>query len=211
MIRGRLAVFLLTIGLGACPEAFARIGNTWQDELRIYSADIATQCSAVTDQLKDFKVRADPLTGYTLKDAVQSLCVCLPAKTQAFASTLSADELARTVSEEEVRSRFDPAVIDKCAAEQMQSMYGEECRKRFKKAAHIDVPRYCSCMKEVVGGYSEATTAAIAAAAGDYLPLAAEAEKNGEPVPARPPVLEAYFQADHGCKTGKEAPKAAQH
>jgi hypothetical protein len=210
MIRGRLAVTLLTIGLGAGPQAFARVGNTWQDELRIYTADIATQCSSVKDQLKDFKVRADPLTGYTLKDAVQSLCVCLPEKTQAFASTLSPDELAREVSEEEVRSRFDPAVIDRCAAEQMHTMYGEECRKRFKQAAHIDVPRYCSCMNQVVGGYSEATTAEIAAAAGDYLPLAAEAEKNGAPVPPLPPVLEAYYQADLGCKAKKNAPEAGK-
>jgi len=210
MIRGRVAVILLTIGLGACPAANARVGNTWQDELRIYTADIATQCSSVKDQLKVFKVRADPLTGYTLKDAVQSLCVCLPEKTQVFASTLSPEELAREVSEEEVRSRFDPAVIDKCTAEQIHAMYGEECRKRFKQA-DLDVPRYCSCMKEMVDGYSEATTAEIAAAAGDYLPVAAAAEKNGEPVPPRPPVLEAYYQADHGCKARKNAPRAGQH
>lgn len=209
MIRGRLAVFLLTIGLGTCPAAYARIGNTWQDELRIYTADIATQCTSVRDQLKEFKVKADPLTGYTLKDAVQSLCVCLPEKTQAFASTLPPEELAREVSEQEVRSRFDPAVIDKCAAEQIHTMYGPECRKRFKRSG-LDVKSYCSCMEEVVSGYSEATTAAIAAAAGDYLPLAAEAEKNGEPVPARPPVLETYFQADHGCKAKKNAGEAAQ-
>jgi len=202
MIRGRLVVFLLTIACGACPAAFAREGNTWQDELRIYTAEIATQCTAVKDQLKDFKVKADPLTGYTLKDAVQSLCVCLPEKTQAFASTLSPDELARPVSEEEVRSRFNPPVIDKCAAEQMHSMYGEDCRKRFKQA-DIDVPKYCACMKDVVDGFSDATTAEIAAAAGDYLPLAAAAEQNGAPVPPRPPVLEAYFQADHGCKASK--------
>lgn len=209
MIRGRLAVLLLTIGLGACPQAFGRIGNTWQDELRIYMADIATQCSSVKDQLEDFKVKADPLTGYTLKDAVQSLCVCLPEKTQAFAGTLSPEELAREVSEEEVRSRFDPAVIDKCAGEQIHAMYGPECRKRFKRSG-LDVKNYCACMEEVVAGYSEATTAAIATAAGDYLPLAAEAEKNGAPVPARPPVLEAYYQADHGCKVKKNAPEAGQ-
>jgi len=207
MIRGRLAVFLLTIGFCACPQAFGRVGNTWQDELRIYTTDIATQCASVKDQLKDFKVKSDPLTGYTLKDAVQSLCVCLPEKTQVFASTLSPEELAREVSEEEVRGRFDPAVIDKCAAQQIHTMYGPECRKRFKRSG-LDVKSYCSCMEEVVGGFSEATTAAIAEAAGDYLPVAAEAEKNGEPVPARPPVLEAYYQADHGCKAKKNASEA---
>jgi hypothetical protein len=55
-------------------------------------------------------------------------------------------------------------------------------------------------MKKVVDGYADATTAQIAAAASDYLPLAAEAEKNGQPVPPRPPVLDSYYQSDQGCK-----------
>ena len=46
----------------------------------------------------------------------------------------------------------------------------------------------------------EATAAAIAAAASDYLPRAAEAERKGEPVPPRPAILEDYFQADQRCK-----------
>jgi len=207
----RISAFLLTIfvailGAAACP-AQAAAGNTLKDELRIFTDDIAVQCGSVKEQLEDFKVKADPLTGFTLEDAVRSLCVCLPARTQALTSTLSADELARPIGEEDFLKLFNSAVIDKCAAEQMQTMYGEQCRKRFSKAVS-NAPRYCSCMKEVVSEYSEATSAAIAAAASDYLPLAAEAEKNGEPVPRRPPILEAYFQADQGCKSNKDAPEA---
>ena len=204
MIRRKSAFSLLTIffealGLAACPAAHANSDNTLKHELRIFSDEIATQCSSVKEQLKDFKLRADPLTGYNLQDAVQSLCVCMPGHTEALKSTLSAEDLARTVSEAEFLSLFNPAVIDKCAAEQMRAMYGEQCRKRFKKS-EINVDRYCACMKEVANGYSDATTREIAAAASDYLPLAAEAEKNGQPVPPRPPVLEAYYQADQGCK-----------
>jgi len=173
-----------------------------QDELRIFGEEIAVQCTSVKEQLEAFKVRTDPLTGYNLKDAVQSLCVCLPEKTQAFRNTLSPEDLARTISEEEFLKVFSPAVSDKCAAEQMHSMYGEECRKRFKKVG-IDTSRYCSCMNEVVSGYSEETSAAIAAAASDYLPIAAEAEKRGDPAPSRPPILETYYQADQRCKTAK--------
>lgn len=173
-----------------------------QDELRIFAEEVATQCTSVKEQLEAFKVRADPLTGYNLKDAVQSLCVCLPEKTQTFRSTLSAEDLARPIAAEEFLKIFSPAVIDKCAAEQMHSMYGEECRKRFKKAG-LDTSRYCSCMNEVVSGYSDATAAAIAAAAADFLPVAAEAEQKGQPAPPRPPILEAYSQADQGCKARK--------
>jgi hypothetical protein len=200
----RLPAIALTICLVVCSAAEAREGNTLQDEFRIYAADVATQCTSVRDQLKTFVVDADPLTGYTLKDAVQSLCVCIPAKLDAAKAPLSAADLARPVTEEEVLKLFNSAVIDKCAAEQMHAMYGGDCPKRFKQA-DLDVPHYCSCMKEVMGGYSDAETAAVAEAAQDYLPVAAEAEKNGQPIPPRPPILEAYFKADQNCKGPRKA------
>ena len=196
-MRRRFLLVLLAGLAGA--SAQAREGNTYQDELRIYAADLELQCKSVQQQLASFKVRRNPLTGYNLKDAVQSLCHCLPEKTQAFRETLTPEELARPVTVEEYVSRFNPAVIDRCAAEQMHAMYGDECPKRFRLSG-IDVATYCSCMKGVVSGYSDDTAAAIAAAAAEYLPQAAEAEKNGQPAPARPPVLEAYFQADQRCK-----------
>jgi hypothetical protein len=196
-----LALLLLASGL-AGSGAQAREGNTYQDELRIYTDDLAVQCKSVQDQLGSFRMRSDPLTGYNLKDAVQSLCHCLPEKTQAFRNTLTEEELARPVTSDEYLRRFNPAVIDQCAAEQLRTLYGDECHKRFRKAG-IDVAAYCSCMKSVVSGYSDDTSAAIAAAASEYLPLAADAEKSGQPAPARPPVLESYFQANQACKTKK--------
>ena len=56
-------------------------------------------------------------------------------------------------------------------------------------------------MKDVVSRYADDTAASISAAAAEYLPQAAEAEKNGQPAPARPAVLETYFQADQNCKS----------
>jgi hypothetical protein len=197
--RPRLQFLLLLLGALAGVVAQAREDNTYEDELRIYAADLELQCQSVKEQLEAFELRADPLTGYNLKDAVESLCHCLPEKTQAFKSTLSAEELARPVSAEEYVSRFNPAVIDQCAAEQMRNMYGDECHKRFRRSG-VDVAAYCRCMQAVVDGYSAAAIAAIAAAASDYLPRAADAEKKGQPAPARPPALETYFQADERCK-----------
>ena len=199
MPRMNLPAYLCAIALTVCAAAQAREGNTLKDELRIYTADIATQCKSVQDQLEDFKVETDPLTGFTLKDAVQSLCVCIPGHLQTMAATFTQKDLAKDVSADEVLSRFNPQVIDKCAGEQIQAMYGAQCPERFK-LADLDVPHYCACMKKVVSVYSDAETAAIAAAAADYLPAAAEAEKNDDPLPKRPPVLEAYYRADLGCK-----------
>ena len=198
-MRGKPRSVLLVLCLVSQPTLQAGVGNTWQDEFRVYVADLAQQCTAVKQQLAEFNVRANPLAGYTLKDAVQSLCVCLPEKAQALKDQFSPQELTREVAAEEFLSRFNPAVIDKCAAEQMLAMYGDDCRKRFRKAG-LNERKYCACMKEVVGGYSEAMAATIAADASDYLPLASELEQRGEPVPPRPPALEAYYQADQRCK-----------
>jgi len=204
MNLGKLPALLLTIGLVVCAGAQAREGNTLQDEFRIFAADIATQCTSVQDQLKTFIVDSDPLTGYTLKDAVQSLCVCIPAKLEALKATVPVKDIARPVTEDEVLKLFNPAVIDKCAAEQMHAMYADDCPKRFK-TADLDVPKYCACMKEVMGNYSDAETAAIAAAAQDYLPVASEAEQNNLPIPPRPPILEAYYKTDQNCKGPRKA------
>jgi hypothetical protein len=195
------AKFLLCLLAACTAHAFAQddSGNTLQDELRAFTKEMAGQCKAVKDQLADFKVLTDPLTRFTLRDAVQSLCVCLPEKAQAFRSSVSSEDLARPTSADGFLSRLNPAVIDRCAAEQMRAMYGEDCPERFTKEG-MDAASYCTCMREVVNAYSEATTAAIAAAASDYLPAAAVAEQTGSPVPPRPPVLEDYFQADQQCK-----------
>ena len=194
---------ILVVALMICPVAHALEGNTLGDELRIFKDETAAQCASVKEQLEDFRVRTNPLMGYNLRDAVQSLCTCLPEKTEALRGTLTPEQLARPVSQEEFLTIFNPAVADKCAAEQMQSMYGEECRKRFRKSG-LDEAQYCACMKQVVSGYSEAESAAIAAAASDYLPLAAAAENNGDPAPQRPAVLEGYYQADLACKGKKK-------
>lgn len=209
MTGRKLPLLLLALALAAGTAALAREGNTNKDELRIFSDDIALQCTAVKDQLAAFNVKADPLTGYTLKDAVQSLCVCMPEKVKTLTDSLSPEELMREVGEVEASTLIRNGVINKCAAEQMQSMYGEACPKRFKKA-DLNARKYCACMKEVVSGYSEAETAEIADAASEYLPQAAEAEKHGRPAPPRPPMLETYYQADQNCKDIRKAFETSQ-
>jgi hypothetical protein len=198
-MKGKPRLLLLVVCITMFSSTRGGEGNTWQDELRIYSADIALQCSAVKEQLAAFKAGANALAGYTLKDAVQSLCVCLPEKIHALKHTLSPDDLTRAITADEFLARFNPAVIDQCAAEQIQTIYGAECPKRFKTAG-LNERKYCACMKVVVDGYSGSVAAAIAAEAAEYLPRAAEAEQKAEQVPPRPPVLEAYYQADQGCK-----------
>ncbi|HEU4592116.1 MAG TPA: hypothetical protein VFS13_14510, partial [Steroidobacteraceae bacterium] len=79
--RPRLQFVLLWLGAIVGVVAQAREGNTYEDELRIYAADLELQCKSVKQQLESFRLRSDPLTGYNLKDAVESLCHCLPQKT----------------------------------------------------------------------------------------------------------------------------------
>ena len=197
-----LACLALAAGLMGGGPASAGSGNTLADELRVFNDDIARQCLAVKEQLAAVKKSDDPLTAFTLRDAVQSLCVCLPEKTEALKETLSREELAGEITESQFLARFNGPVIHRCAGEQLQAIYGDQCRQRFRRSG-LDVRRYCRCMRDVVAGYSDATAGDIAAAAADYLPLAAAAENGGRQIPPRPPVLEAYFQADLACKGQK--------
>jgi len=197
------AALMLLFAFATGAVAQEQTPNTVSDEFRAFAEETAAQCKAVTDQLAHFKVKADPLTGYNLRDAVQSLCVCMPAKADTFRTTFSTDELLAVASPDEFAARFRPAVMDACAGEQLRSMYGEECPKRLKTRG-VRAAAYCACMHDVVSAYSEKTAGEIANAASDYLPTAADAEKAGEPVPPRPPVLESYWQADQACKARKK-------
>ena len=199
MFRNRFATLFAIAALTAVTATYAREGNTLQDEFRIYSAETLQQCESVKSQLKSFIMDSDPLTGYTLKDSVQSLCVCIPAKLEALKAKTPAADMAKEVTEKQVHELFDPAVVAKCAGEQMRGMYAEDCPKRFKLEG-LDAPKYCACMKDVMSKYSEADTVALASAAADYLPKAAEAEKNELPLPQKAPILEGYFDADQKCK-----------
>jgi hypothetical protein len=53
--------------------------------------------------------------------------------------------------------------------------------------------------------YTESQAAAVAFAAADYIPRAALAEQLREPIPEKPPVLQAYSDADQNCKNPSKA------
>lgn len=168
-----------------------------------YVTGIAEQCTSVKEMVAALKPGADPLQAYTLKDSVQSLCVCMPAQLKVFRTTLTERDLSRHVTEAQFLASIKPWVFDKCAAEQLRAMYGSPCKKRFKVPG-LDVGRYCACMKQTMDGYSESQATAVAFAAQEYIPLAAEAEKNGETIPEKPPILQSYFEADRACKNPRE-------
>ncbi|HEV7607095.1 MAG TPA: hypothetical protein VGO61_07150 [Steroidobacteraceae bacterium] len=195
----KLNTLVLALGLFACSTAHAQSENSLKSELRVFANFTAGQCASVKAQAAALKPHTDPLIVYNLKDAVESLCICVPAQTTALTLTLTPAQLARPVTEAELLSVLKPYAVDRCASQQLRAIYRENCRERFKNSS-VDALKYCACMNQAVSEYTDAETAEIATAASDYLPRAAEAEKNGEPVPERPPILEAYFQSDRACK-----------
>ena len=180
-------------------STLAHADSPLKEELWAFAGSVAQQCEYVTEQDKLSKPGSDPLLAYTLKDAVQSLCVCIPGRHEVLMKSLPAAELARPISEPEFMNLLKTRVFDFCAARQFRNMYGQQCTERFK-APGLDVRKYCSCMSYTVSTYPDTVAAEIAFAAEKYIPLAAAAEKEGAPVPERPPVLEDYYLADKACK-----------
>ncbi len=197
MTRSRLKH--LTLGLCLFWAAQVHAETTLSDELRAFAITIGAQCKSVSQQYAGVDHDQDPLTAYTLRDAVQSLCVCIPARTRVLARTRTHEDLASPITEEDFLALLKTDVFDGCAAVQLKAMYGEDCTARFK-APGLDARKYCSCMRAIVSTYSEGVAASIAFAAADYLPRAAAAESNGESPPERPAVLESYFLVDKACK-----------
>jgi hypothetical protein len=179
--------------------ATAHAESTLKDELRVFAGSVAAQCRYVTGQDELAAAGNNPLIAYTLKDAVQSLCVCIPGRHEVLMKSLPAAELARPISEPELMNLLKTRIFDFCAARQFRNMYGQQCTERFK-APGLDVRKYCSCMSYTVSTYPDTVAAEIAFAAEQYIPLAAAAEKEGAPVPERPPVLEQYYLTDKACK-----------
>ena len=198
-LNPRATIFLALIAAFPLAQAqepeVASVRNVYD----YFVAGTTEQCNSVKEMEAALKPDADPLQAYTLKDSVQSLCVCMPAQLAVFRSTLTERDLSRHVTEAQFLVSIKPYVFDKCSADQMRAMYGSQCKKRFKLAG-LDVDGYCGCMKKTMDGYTESQIAAIASEAADYVPKAAEAEIRGDPVPVRPQALEAYAQADQTCK-----------
>ena len=196
-MREKVLIILVVAALGHPTPADE--ASPLRIELLAFTNSIAAQCESVKEQLKSFNVKADPLAGYTLQDAEQSLCRCMPAETQALKLTLSEEQLEQPVTEQQFLDLMKRGVFERCSAEQLRAMYGDQCTRRFKLRG-IDVQSYCTCMRGIVNAYTDAAAAGIAAASSEYLPEAAAAEKRGQTAPPRPPILQEWFQADQGCK-----------
>src|SRR6478752_5351759 len=97
----KIRIVQLGIGLALCWASAAQADSPLKDELRVFAGSVATQCRYVTEQDELATAGNNPLIAYTLKDAVQSLCVCIPGRNEVLMKSLSAAELARPVSEPE--------------------------------------------------------------------------------------------------------------
>ena len=161
--------------------------------------------SAITDsnclrlQRNLDRAKADGTFLESMEQAYDNLCVCVPAQLQAFRSSLSAAELQSALSAEEFQSLLLEPVIGKCAAEQVRATYtGNACVKRSESKVP-DSDAYCECMSAKLGALPHRELVDIGIAAADYVPLAAEARKNGLPRPEAPPVMKNFLEIERAC------------
>ena len=167
---------------------------------------MAQQCQRAEVRLESEKESMDLTMRLAIEDARSTLCVCVPDRIRGLQKSLSAVELARTVSsQEELLAVVRPKALDPCSAKQLLRAYEFRCEDRFKPMmpADMDATAFCGCMKTAVAAIPEKQATEMGLAAADYIPRAAEAKKKGEPLPPRPAVLDPVIEAQQKCGKGR--------
>ena len=159
----------------------------------------------------------DPVAAKTTipEDTYHFMCRCIPERTQALIDRLPEEELSKQVYEQhELLAVYKPAVIDTCSAELMRRLYGEHCEANVSVLSganessaneRLEVPKYCSCIREVVDRMPDSEAAELGVAAADYIPALADAKKNGTSPPDPPAVWTRFVAANERC--GMKMPK----
>ncbi|MEY4560949.1 MAG: hypothetical protein RLZZ618_226 [Pseudomonadota bacterium] len=127
------------------------------------------------------------------------MCECFPGEIRQLRASLSREDLSRPVSQTEFATKYMPRLINKCAANQLRSAYGDGCKERFASSAR-NSEKFCACMFDRIKEIPEENFFEIGLAMADYLSEAATAKERGLPAPAQPAALNQFSAIDASCK-----------
>lgn len=149
-------------------------------------------------QAKQYESQGRLAEAHSIRSAEKMICECMPARVRELRVSLPKEEANRNLSEAEFGAKYTPKVINKCAADQLRSTYGEGCAGRFAKL-RINSEKYCSCMFGKFTAKPDEEIAEIASASADYIPKAADAKKRGLPQPERPAAIKLFTAVEASC------------
>jgi hypothetical protein len=146
----------------------------------------------------DYERAGKPLEADAARKAEVMICDCMPSRLRQLRAALSQEELASRVTEAEFAARYHPRFLAACAGEGIRLAYEEGC-EILTARVKPNPARYCQCMKREVASFTDIEAMELAGETADWVPLAAEAKKQGKAMPAQPLQLSRITKMDAAC------------
>lgn len=195
----RILYIAVTAGLfGFAATGAAENLGTVDQFLSSLSSLSTSKCRNRGALAEEFEAQGKAAEARSVRQVETSLCECMPAQLQTLRASLTTKELQRRVTESEFQARYVPRIINKCAAGQLRSTFGDGCSALLAKF-RTNSAAYCRCMLDTVSKLSDAEAAQIGKESSEYIPLAAEAKERGEQMPERPPGLRRFAGMEAAC------------
>ena len=194
----------LLLGLATTQSAQAQMATALVDDLvKGLIATSAKQCAANQNNslVKDLEAQGKKAEAFAAATSIQTMCVCMPAHARTLLAKMSAGQREARVTESEFTEKYLSKIMNPCAGEQLKAQFGAGCAERMAPY-RPSTARYCSCMDAKMNELSETQLGQMAKENAAYMPVAAEAQKKGLPLPKRPPALEQMRTFDTACAAG---------
>jgi hypothetical protein len=141
----------------------------------------------------------EPHLAYAARSSDFLICGCMPDRVRELQAGLSPAERDAAVDAGEFTSRyFMPKVIQPCIGSMMRQTYGEDCQQ-LAASLKANAEKFCPCMQSEVAQLSEAEMVQLGLESADYVPLAAQAQKEGRKPPPAPPLLKRFTEKQAAC------------
>ena len=136
---------------------------------------------------------------YAARSSDFLVCGCVPDRVGELRAGLSPAERDAAIDAGEFTSRyFMPKVIQPCIGSMMRKTYGEDCPD-LAASLKVNAEKFCPCMQSEVAQFTEAELVQLGFESANYVPLAAQAQKEGRNPPPAPPLFKRFTAKQAGA------------
>ena len=158
----------------------------------------ASKCMRRGELAKEYERQGKILEADGARNGEIMICDCMPSRLRHLRATLSPQERSLKITEAEFSDRYVPRILAPCTGESLRRSYAEGCSERFSRVK-LNSANYCSCMGREVAKFTDLETMELGRQSADYMPIAAEAKKQGRGAPDQPPLLRRMTEIDAAC------------
>ena len=189
-----IALLLLSVAMPVLSQPTATV-EEFLDSLLSISA---SKCLRRGDLARDYERQGKMAQAEGVRNGEAMICDCMPNRMRQLRATLSRKERSLKVTEVDFSVRYLSNIVAACTGEGLRRTYAEDCVERFARAKP-NTAKYCSCMSREVASFTDVETMDLGRESADYLPIAAEAKKQGRAIPDQPPLLKRMTEMDAMC------------